>query len=183
MWRGEERWHGLARRGFLLAAVGIFLGSLALIADLEAPGSFWMILAHFNPASWIAWGARIITLFGLLCALVWLWLSRGERVGSELSAGLKICTGVTAALGLAIGLYPAWVLMQSVARPLWGSPWIAPLFLVSALHTGLAALLLSQVMAGSDGEEAPGGGRLEGFLGRRSGAAVGALFPHPGVGL
>ena len=158
------RWQGLAKRGFLLAAAGIFIGSLFLIADLEAPGSFWMILAYFNPASWIAWGTRVITLFGLLTAFAWVLLRR-EPLENDLPSGLKVCTLLIALLALGIGLYPAWVLMQSVARPLWGSPLIAPLFLVSALHTGLAAVLLSELVAGSgQAEEASGGHSLERFL-------------------
>ncbi len=164
LWKAEEGWHRLARHGLLLSAAGIFFGSLFLIADLEAPSRFWMILVYFNPASWISWGVRIITLFGMLSLFTWLLLHRGGATNGELPTSLKLTTGLIAFLGLAIGLYPAWVLMQSVARPLWGSPLIAPLFLASAVHTGLAALVLIQVMGGSERREAPGGRRLEGVL-------------------
>lgn len=161
LWRGSEGGLRAARRGFLLAASAILVGSLCLVADLEAPGRFWMVLAYFNPASWIAWGARIIVLFGLLTGLAWV-LSRGAAAASRLSPGLKTCCAGIACLAVAIGLYPAWVLMQAAARPLWGSPLIAPLFLASALHTGLAALLASQVIAGAgDDDPAPGGARFE----------------------
>lgn len=164
LWTDATRWRTLAGHGLLLAAAGICCGSLFLVADLEAPGRFWMILAYFNPVSWIAWGARVITVFGMLALFTWLLLRRGDAASAEMPPGLKLCTGAVALLALAIGLYPAWVLMQSVARPLWGSPLIAPLFLASALHTGLAALLLSQLAASSGRQQAPGGARLEGAL-------------------
>ncbi|MEM7350338.1 MAG: NrfD/PsrC family molybdoenzyme membrane anchor subunit, partial [Acidobacteriota bacterium] len=161
LWSDTRRWWDLARRGLLVAATGIALGGFGLVADLEAPGRFWMILAHFNPASWIAWGARIITLFGLWTAFAWVLLRREATTEGPMSSTLRVTTSGVALLALAIGLYPAWVLMQAVARPLWDSPWIAPLFLLSALHAGLAVLLLVQTKAGADQPKILGSAGLE----------------------
>lgn len=150
--RGAASWRPLGRRGLLVAAVTIVAGSLFLIADLEAPSQFLLILAHFNPASIMSWAARLITLFGLLA--LYCWWAIGRTSGAALTPGLRFSVALTGLLGLLVGLYPAFVLGQAVARPLWGSPLLVPLFLISAVHTGLAALLLWRVLSGPAASEA-----------------------------
>ena len=154
--RGDAAGRPAAIRGFGLATGAIALGGLALVADLEAPGRFWLILAYFNPGSMIAWGARIITLFGILGAFAWAVLRR--QPNDAPSTGMRLVVGSLAILALAVALYPGWVLPQAAARPLWGSPWIAPLFLVSAIHAGLAASLLLNLAGGRDSSRRPGFG-------------------------
>ena len=123
---GQE---AFARRGFLVATAALALGAVFLIFDLESPASFGLILTSFNPASAIAWGARALVLFGAACLVAGLTRSR-------------VAAGVAAGLAVAVAAYPAWVLHQAEARPLWQSLWIAPLLLASVLHMGLAGKVL-----------------------------------------
>ncbi len=164
LWRDAEANRRPAVRGLGLAALTIAAGSAALIADLEAPGRFGLILTHFNPASMIAWGARIITFFGILCVVVWAILRREPEAGGAVTPGMKAAVGLLALLALAVGLYPGWVLLQAAARPLWDSLWIAPLFLTSALHTGLAAALLLDLPGNSRSRQTVFAPRFEMFL-------------------
>jgi formate-dependent nitrite reductase membrane component NrfD len=46
------------------------------------------------------------------------------------------------AVGLAVAIYPAYVLRQMTARVLWASSVLVPLFVASALHAGQASLAL-----------------------------------------
>ncbi len=180
--RGGPERRRLGLRGLLVAALAIAAGAASLIADLEAPSRFLLILTQFNPASIIAWGARWIIVFGLLAFYSW-WAVR-RTPGDSLTPGLRLSVALTGLFALGVGLYPAWVLGQAVARPLWGSPWIAPLFLISAVHTGLAALLLWRPRGeGEDGRPLPAP-RLELalILGQMALLAIYLLTVLPGYG-
>lgn len=150
LFAGEAR---LARRGFAVAFVAITAGAGGLVLDLERPTTFWLILVEFNPASWIAWGARILVLFALASAVAALFTP--SEAEARPGAGARSLAVLAALLGACVAIYPGLVLYQAVGRPLWTTVWIAPLFLVSALHMGLASSLL---LAGR-GERAPIEGR------------------------
>lgn len=145
------------RRSLLLALSTIVIGMLALIADLEAPSRLLAILRHFNPESMIAWGARAISLFAVLAGFIW-WSTGRDGERTEVltpSARERIGLLVLGALAVFVGVYPALVLAQATARPLWSSPVLVPLFLVSALHAGIAAGLLTRGRGGGrNGEPA-----------------------------
>lgn len=144
--RGEATERVAGRRGLLVATFAILVGGLSLVLDLEAPGLFAYILRYFNPASMIAWGARAITVFGLLTAFAWWALGRDtDACGSPRVRGIMPAALLLIALLAGfIGLYPAWVLAQSTARPLWASPLLAPLLFLSAVHAGVAVHLLGR---------------------------------------
>lgn len=144
-WRllGGDR--ALGRRHLLVTLAAMAAGAIFLVADLEAPGRFLTILVHFNPASMIAWGARAISVFAILTAFIWWSTGRSRDAGSDPSPpSVTLRVGVLILMGLAlfVGLYPAWVLAQAAARPLWDSVFVAPLFLASALHAGVAVHLV-----------------------------------------
>ena len=138
--------HGFrtGRRGVLLAIACALIGSIFLIFDLTRPSEFLLILSAANAGSAISWGARILTIFILSATFVWATVRTwGEE---EIQAGFRgidmigLCLLRLAALGLAI--YPGFVLLQGETSQLWQNPWIIPLVATSALHSGLAALLL-----------------------------------------
>ncbi len=146
LFRGDSAERSAGRRGLLVATFAIAIGGCSLILDLEAPALFTYILRYFNPASMIAWGARAITVFGLLTAFTWWALGRDtDASGAPRVRGiLPVALVLIALLSVFIGLYPAWVLAQSTARPLWASPLLAPLLLLSAIHAGVAVHLLGR---------------------------------------
>ena len=136
----NQHYRAIRPRSFLVAAIAIGLGGIALVLDLESPGEWWKILAYFNPQSWISWGARIVVLFGLISAVAWLFFRLRPAEAPSIT-GVALALLMLAA-GIAVALYPAYVLGQMTARALWASHLLAPLFAVSALHAGLASLTL-----------------------------------------
>ena len=142
--------HPIRSQSFLAAAIAIGLGGIALILDLEAPEAWWKILAYFNPQSWISWGARIVVIFGFISAAAW-YFFRLRTAAAPSVAGVALALLMLAA-GIAVALYPAYVLGQMTARALWASHLLAPLFVVSALHAGQASLtLISHPRPGGQG--------------------------------
>ena len=128
----------IVRTALWLAVAAIGIGALFLIADLESPSRFYLNFLEFNPSSVIAWGTRIITVFLALCLVSALLLSRNVQSNSV----NPLLSGSLLVFSLAVGIYPAFVLGQAVARPLWEPLWIAPLFFIVGVHSGIACLYL-----------------------------------------
>lgn len=132
------------RRALMLSIVCALAGSVFLILDLTRPADFLLILTSANPSSAISWGARILVLF--IFSAIFLWVTVRNWSDAEVTSGFKggEVVGVWAvrlsALGLAI--YPAFVLRQGEAFPLWQHSLLIPLIAVSAFHAGMAATLL-----------------------------------------
>ncbi len=127
----------LVRPALWLAAVAIGLGSLLLVEHLAVPSRTYLLFIQFNPSSAVAWGVRLITIFILLCAFAALLFRPDEpsSFGPTLQALIIL-------FALAIGIYPAFVLLQGIAHPFWGSALLIPLFLVTGFHSGFAAVQL-----------------------------------------
>lgn len=120
-----------------LAAAAVGLGSILLIGHLGVPADTYLLFTKFNPASAVAWGVRIITIFVLICVFA-AFFYRKEDPGS-----LGIITKVLLLiLALAVGIYPAFVLSQGTAHPFWSSPLLVPLFLLAGCHSGFAIVQL-----------------------------------------
>lgn len=135
-------WNALVgRRGaaslLFMAALTLAISTLFLVVDLAAPSEAPNVLTHFNPASAIAWGTRIVGLFLITSGLGWLLLcvrDRNTPISLPLGSLLVLCL----ILSLLLSWYPAWVLHQGVARPNWQHPVIGLLFVVSTFHIAYA---------------------------------------------
>ena len=126
----------IVKTSLYLAIISILVGTVFLAYDLGSSSRFYLNFIEFNPSSAIAWGTRIITIFVMLCALSLLLLNtegRGKPVGPILMTLLVL-------FALAVGIYPALVLGQAAARPLWEPMLLVPLFLLLGIHTGFASV-------------------------------------------
>lgn len=128
----------IVKTSLTLAIVSILLGSLFLVYDLGSSSRFLINFFEFNPSSAIAWGTRIITLFIMLCVFSLLLLNSNNR----LRPVGPLLTGLLVLFALAVGIYPALVLGQATARPLWEPLLLMPLFLLLGIHTGFASVQL-----------------------------------------
>jgi len=131
------------RRSLLLAVFCALVGSVFLILDLTRPTDFFLILTSANTGSAISWGARILVLFIFSAIFVWVTIRNwGE---SEIEGGLKgadtLGLGLLRLSALGLAIYPAFVLRQGEAFPLWQNSLLIPLIAVSAFHAGVAAML------------------------------------------
>src|SRR5438270_1282583 len=119
---GVWRWTAPLVSGFFL-----LLTTILLIADLEHPERFYLILTRPQWRSWLVRGGVILTLFGALIALHLFWPSRVLAI-----AGIPIA--------IAAGTYTAWLFAQAKARDLWQSPLLAPQHVVACVMAGAATL-------------------------------------------
>ena len=137
----------------LLPGLGIILlsaGMFALFLDLEHRWQFWRMYVTFKPASPMSWGSWILLLVypSLLAALLLrlpepakkaLPFLRKAAEGALEKPGLVRAIGIAnMALGGMLGIYTGILLSTLGARPLWNSPMLGFLFLVSGLSTAAA---------------------------------------------
>jgi Fe-S-cluster-containing dehydrogenase component/formate-dependent nitrite reductase membrane component NrfD len=119
----------LVSGGFLAATAGV------LIADLEHPERFYLILTRPQWRSWVVRGGIILTGFTVV-------------LGLHLLGSLTGLSGVTVAaavlggpLALLTAIYTAYLFAQAKARDLWQSPLLPPHLVVQAVLAGSAVFL------------------------------------------
>jgi protein NrfD len=133
-----------------LSIVFLSFGMLALFLDLEHKWYFWTMYLTFKPASPMSWGAWILLLvYPVLFAAAFL---RPPKVLKDAfpainnfpvklqqrSHFVRIIAILNISLGVFLGIYTGILLSSLGARPLWNSPLLGPLFLVSGLSTAAA---------------------------------------------
>ncbi len=137
----------------LLPVLGLALlslGMLALFLDLEHKLYTWRLYTTFQPLSPMSWGAWILlavypALAGALLLNPPEWLvervpvARGWSTKLLGNAGaVRLIAGANMVLGGLLGIYTGVLLSTLVARPLWNSALLGPLFLASGLSSAAA---------------------------------------------
>jgi Fe-S-cluster-containing dehydrogenase component/formate-dependent nitrite reductase membrane component NrfD len=119
----------------LLSACFLAVTFILLIADLEHPTRFYMILTRPQWRSWLVRGGVILTAFGALIGvhLAWSFFAGGPP---------RAIAVIGIPLSIASGVYTAFLFAQAKARDLWQSPLLPPLHLVQCVLAGSAVLLL-----------------------------------------
>jgi formate-dependent nitrite reductase membrane component NrfD len=142
----------------LLGFVLMNAGMGALFLDLTHKTHVWAVyltLQPLSPMSWGSWVLLAVYAVLLVSALVridvaWPWLARRLPVTVRLSewladwpARLRVLAWLNIVLGVALGIYTGILLNTMVARPLWNSALLGPLFLVSGLSAAAAMVHLA----------------------------------------
>lgn len=127
------------------ALVLLFVGMVCLLADLGSPDRA-MLLFTSPHASFIAVGAWVLacTAAALVvqCALWGGWL----RLPVAAARAIQLACVV---LGVATALYTGLMLSGLQAVPLWATPLLPALFVLSSLSCGLALAIISAHLSGA----------------------------------
>lgn len=165
--------------GFGLLSCGL----TALFLDLSHKLYVWRLYLTFEPTSPMSWGSYLMLLsYGALLVnavahlpqsvpVLTRKIPRLEALSRALFSSPRRVLALGFAnlgLGFALGIYTGTLLSTLRARPLWNSPLLGPIFLVSGLVTAAALLHAILVIAGTDG---PGSGwrRVGSFFARVTG--------------
>jgi len=171
----------------VLGFVLLNLGMGALFLDLAHKLYVYNVYLAFEPTSPMSWGSWVLILVFpvlILSALIrlpeaWPWLGdrvpglRGWSEAILARPGLvKALAWLNVLLGVGLGIYTGILLSTMVARPLWNSAILGPLFLVSGLSA--AAAMVHLVSSLVPGHPAP-----RGFLSGALAMLVQPLGPNP----
>jgi molybdopterin-containing oxidoreductase family membrane subunit len=166
---GGDRSRPTMRAAELLALAALVVGGPQALLDLGRPDRARALIGHLHFASPMAWDVLAISLYGaVLVATVWVSLvpdvailrdrrrGRGGAIvyrvialgyaGSETQRRRWRRASAALALGAALVAIAARVVLALVpglsSRPTWQASWTVPAFLLGAVFSGLAALIL-----------------------------------------
>lgn len=140
-----ERHEAIARAAAFVAPVPVIVGTGLLVFDLGRPFFFWKLFLALKPLSpmWIgSWLLAIFSVVSLAYAYLLLPSSRQKWPVPRAGAWRRWLAIVGLPLGLSVAVYTAVLLGVLVARPLWNTPLLALLFVLSALSSSAALLLI-----------------------------------------
>ncbi len=134
----------------IISLILLTLGMFALFLDLEHKKYFWRLYMTFKIASPMSWGSWIL-LFVYPALFLNFILGLPEKIRMKYSflnnvyeklsfskSFVKLISFSNITLGVALGIYTGILLSALAARPLWNSPILGILFLVSGLSSAAA---------------------------------------------
>ena len=129
----------LIRYGRIIAPVTVIIGLVLLMFDATAgfhnPLRFVFLLTNFG--SVMTWGVVFLGLFTIISLIVLVMDLRG--MGLKIPIWLDVAGAV---LGICVCVYTGCLLGVAKTFPLWNNALLPVLFLVSAVSTGMASILL-----------------------------------------
>ena len=139
----------LARYGALLGPIPIMLGTALIVFELGRPFRALNLfkLINLSPMNIGSWLLTLFMLTSVFYALTFApsFLPQLKRLSDRLSPVRATLAWINVPMGIGVAVYTGIMLGAMPARPLWNSPILALLFLVSAISTGVAAIILARV--------------------------------------
>lgn len=150
----EEQYPTAVKYATLIPPIALSLGLIALIYDLKHPLYSWQLYTTIRIESPMSWGAWVL-LFTTPLSFLWVFSYFTElfpkwnlkfnflkNLETWLKKNRKLMAYALIPLSIVLGVYTGILLSAFNARPLWNNAILGPLFLVSGLSTGAAAIIL-----------------------------------------
>ncbi len=150
----------IARYGAFIAPIPVMVGSFLLIFELGSfeVGHWFKFLNLYRTInlSPMSIGTWLLTFFIVISLAYAYTFWSGSGMPAEKQARYRQgLAWIGVPLGISVAVYTGILLGAMPARPFWNSPVLALLFLLSALSTGVAVILLARALfhkPESDGE-------------------------------
>jgi len=133
---GQKQYRELSRPAIIVATLMLLIAPLFLLVHLGQPFRFWHLGLYFNLRSPITWGSFLLTTYPLFC-LIYMYC-----IFKEMDIAARRWGLVGIPFAVAVHAYTGLILSFCHARPLWHSSMIPLLFLVSAVVSGTALMIL-----------------------------------------
>jgi len=150
----EKQMQATVKWGPFLASIALVIGLFALFLDLKHKMFFWRLYTTVrlqSPMSWGAWTLMVITPLSFIWSASYIkelipnWDWKFDFLNKAEAWVIKYRVGfawVMIVYAVVLGIYTGILLSAFNARPLWNTSILGPLFLVSGMSTGVAAILL-----------------------------------------
>jgi len=139
---GIEKYKPIGKVGVVLATVLLILAPVNLFLDLEQPFRFWHLFLYLRITSPITWGSFLLTLYPLNCMIYGYFMFTGDAKKTKFFGLIGI------PLALLVHGYTGFILALGKARILWNTAIMPPIFLISAMVSGIAMMILVVVIKG-----------------------------------
>ncbi|AAB91273.1 NrfD/PsrC family molybdoenzyme membrane anchor subunit [Archaeoglobus fulgidus] len=166
-WR-QKGSQSLVVGGSLLGLIAVLIGTLFLILDLGHPERFYLVLLspRLNPSSWIVIGSTLLSAFMLFAALfvapMLRWFKWVPWAKSE--AAIRAFGWLAFITGIGVAAYTGILIGIVFNIPFWNAPALPVIFMISALSTGLASLILLMLVVDREAHEIHVMAKTDGFV-------------------
>ncbi len=132
----------IAKPGVILSTVSIILAALFIVVDVGSPARLYNLLLHPQLNSPLMWDVIVILIY-LVINIIYLYLMT-RPVPDENK--LKIVSRFAFPTAILVHSVTAWIFGLIIAREGWHSALMAPIFVASALTSGLALLIIALLL-------------------------------------
>jgi len=133
---GMVRFKPLGKIGVVMATCLLMIAPMILLIDLEQPLRFWHLILYLRITSPITWGTFLLSLYPMNCMVYGYFMFKGDLRRTKIFGLIGI------PLALLVHGYTGFILALGKARVLWNTAIMPPIFLVSAMVSGLALMIL-----------------------------------------
>ncbi len=133
---GMVKFKPLGKIGVILATCLLMIAPMILLIDLEQPLRFWHLIFYLRITSPITWGTFLLSLYPMNCVVYGFFMFKGDMKKTKIFGLIGI------PLALLVHGYTGFILALGKARVLWNTAIMPPIFLVSAMVSGLAMMIL-----------------------------------------
>ena len=155
---GVKAFKPITRLAVLEATIAVVLAATFILPDLGRPERILNIPLYFNPTSPMVWDITIVTVYMAMSALyVWLytradlarrgsWLALGtgtsERAMRREERAKTVMAWIALPAAIMLHSITAWIFGLQISRGFWYSSIMAPMFIASALVSGMGLVIL-----------------------------------------
>jgi Ni/Fe-hydrogenase subunit HybB-like protein len=133
---GMTKFKPLGKIGVVMAIFLLIIAPMILLIDLEQPLRFWHLILYLRITSPITWGTFLLSLYPMNCIVYGYFMFKGDMKKTRIFGLIGI------PLALLVHGYTGFILALGKARVLWNTAIMPPIFLVSAMVSGLAMMIL-----------------------------------------
>ena len=133
---GMIKFKPLGKIGVVMATCLLMIAPMILLIDLEQPLRFWHLILYLRITSPITWGTFLLSLYPMNCMVYGYFMFKGDLKKTKIFGLIGI------PLALLVHGYTGFILALGKARVLWNTAIMPPIFLVSAMVSGLALMIL-----------------------------------------
>jgi tetrathionate reductase subunit C len=133
---GKEEWKPIGKIGAIGALIVLAIAPIFLLIDLTQPLRFWHLFAYVNPRSAISWGTFFLTAYPPIGIAYAYFVLKGNYKAAKIWGlfGFPVAISVHG--------YTGFILALAKGRVFWNNPLNPILFLVSAMVSGLALMII-----------------------------------------
>ena len=135
---GIEKFKTVVKPAVICSIVCICVAGMLILIDLGGIQRVWRLLTGPNPTSPLFWDVCIITCYLVINILDLLWMHKGDE------EKVRKLSYVALPVAILVHSVTAWIFGLQIARA-WYTAIMAPIFVASAMDSGLALLLIALI--------------------------------------
>jgi tetrathionate reductase subunit C len=133
---GMEQYKSLGKVGVVLATILLVIAPFFLLIHIGIPYRAWHLFVYLNFESPITWGSFLLILYPINCIIYGYFMFKDKRKQTRVFGLIGI------PLAISVHGYTGFILAFGKARALWNTALMPILFLVSAIVSGIALMIL-----------------------------------------